>query len=68
MSLLDAFQLVATRRRIWPNEGFCRHLVQLEKEKKKKKETSQSSIESEFERCTVNDEQTGGEILSTKPS
>ncbi len=26
MSLFDAFQLVATRRRIWPNDGFCRHL------------------------------------------
>jgi hypothetical protein len=67
MSLLDAFQLVATRRRIWPNDGFCRHLVQLEKEKKKKKQTPQTSIESELERCTVDDKDTGGEILSTKP-
>ena len=45
MSLLDAFQLVATRRRIWPNDGFCRYLVQLEKEKQKKKE-NQENIQS----------------------
>jgi len=71
MSLFDAFQLVATRRRIWPNDGFCRHLLQLEKEKRNKKETSQSSevqtIENELEHCTVNDEDTGDAILSTKP-
>ncbi len=71
ISLFDAFQLVATRRRIWPNDGFCRNLLQLEKEKKKKKEISQSSeiqtIENELEHCTVNDEDTGVEILSTKP-
>jgi hypothetical protein len=71
MSLFDAFQLVATRRRIWPNDGFCRHLLQLEKEKKKKKETPQSSeieiIENELERCTLNEEDTGVDILSTKP-
>ncbi len=71
MSLFDAFQLVATRRRIWPNDGFCRHLLELEKEKKKKKEPSQSTeieiIQNEIEHCTVNDEDTGVEILSTKP-
>lgn len=71
MSLFDAFQLVATRRRIWPNDGFCRNLVQLEKEKRKKNDTPQSSeiqtIESELEHCTVNDEDPGVEILSTKP-
>lgn len=67
MSLFDAFQLVATRRRIWPNEGFCRHLAQLEKDKKKKKETPQLSeiqtIENELENCTVNDQNTSDEIL-----
>ena len=67
MSLFDAFQLVATRRRIWPNDGFCRHLFQLEKEKKTKKTNQQSSIEGDLERCTINDEQTGGESISTKP-
>jgi hypothetical protein len=71
MSLFDAFQLVATRRRIWPNDGFCRHLLQLEKEKRKKKETSQLSevqkIENELEHCTISDEDTGDAILSTKP-
>ncbi len=72
MSLFDAFQLVATRRRIWPNDGFCRHLRELEKEKRKKKETPQSSeiqaIEKKLEQCTVNNEDTGEEILSTNPS
>jgi hypothetical protein len=72
MSLLDAFQLVATRRRIWPNDGFCRHLLQLEKEKRNKKETPQSTeiqaIEKELEQCTLNYEDTGIETLSTKPS
>ena len=68
MSLFDAFQLVATRRRIWPNEGFCRHLIQLEKDKKKKKETSEiQTIENDLEQCTIKNEDTGAEILSTKP-
>ena len=71
MSLLDAFQLVATRRRIWPNDGFCRHLSQLEKERRGKKDTSQSpdvqTVENEFQSCAINDENTGDEILSTKP-
>ncbi|CAF1427530.1 unnamed protein product [Rotaria magnacalcarata] len=63
ISLLDAFQLVATRRRIWPNEGFCRHLLQLEKEKKQKKDAANmlppsqiQTIQNEIERCIVNDD------------
>ncbi len=73
MSLLDAFQLVATRRRIWPNDGFCRHLFQWEKKKRQKKDneaTTQLSesqiIENEFQRCTINDEDIRSESLSTK--
>lgn len=73
MSLFDAFQLVATRRRIWPNDGFCRHLLELEKEKRKKKDSSQSpdvqTMENQLERCNIqektNDDDDG--ILSTKP-
>ena len=69
MSLFDAFQLVATRRRIWPNDGFCRHLYELEKEKRKKKETSQSSeIQNDLEQCRISENKSGDEILSTKPS
>ncbi|UJR08331.1 hypothetical protein I4U23_012602 [Adineta vaga] len=62
MSLLDAFQMVATRRRIWPNDGFCRHLLRLEKEKRKKKdnkETSQVSesqtIENALKQCVIDE-------------
>ncbi|CAF3712087.1 unnamed protein product [Rotaria socialis] len=62
MSLLDAFQLVAIRRRIWPNDGFCRRLLQLEKDKKQKKDAENmlppsqiQTIENELERCIVND-------------
>ncbi|CAF2511474.1 unnamed protein product [Rotaria sp. Silwood2] len=68
MSLFDAFQLVATRRRIWPNDGFCRHLLQLEKEKKQKKNNEETpplsqieTIENNFELCTINDENDGDE-------
>ena len=32
MTLFDAFQLVSTRRRIWPNDGFCRQLIQFDRE------------------------------------
>jgi hypothetical protein len=48
MSLLDAFQLVATRRRIWPNDGFCRHLVEFEKEKMKSKDSEPNSPTPDF--------------------
>ncbi|CAF1181463.1 unnamed protein product [Rotaria sordida] len=72
MSLFDAFQLVATRRRIWPNDGFCRHLLQLEKNKKEKKDNEETppiseiqTIENDLEKCTVNDENTDIEQLST---
>ncbi|CAF1104920.1 unnamed protein product [Adineta steineri] len=75
MSLFDAFQLVATRRRIWPNEGFCRHLIRLEKEKKKKTSTNEEtpqSLESQinenvFEQYAINNENNTDETLSTKP-
>ncbi|CAF0863959.1 unnamed protein product [Rotaria sp. Silwood1] len=73
MSLFDAFQLVAARRRIWPNDGFCRHLLQLEKEKKQKKNNEETppisqiqTIENDFELCTINDENTDIEEFSTK--
>lgn len=66
MSVFDAFQLVATRRRIWPNEGFCRHLLQLEKEKKKKNESVDSLEIPPIENCTLNDKDTSDEVLSTK--
>jgi len=42
MSIFDAFRLVATRRRVWPNDGFCRHLLRLEKERKKTKQSTNS--------------------------
>lgn len=71
MSLLDAFQLVATRRRIWPNDGFCRHLFELEKKRTTKRDDPQSpelqAIENELQRCAVNNENTGVDILPTKP-
>lgn len=71
MSLLDAFQLVATRRRIWPNDGFCRHLVDLEKEKRKKKDSSQSPdvqiMENQLEQCHIQQTTNEEEILSTQP-
>jgi hypothetical protein len=69
MSLFDAFQLVATRRRIWPNDGFCRHLLQLERKKKKINDVEEpATIENKLEHCTIDDQDTGVEILSTKPS
>ena len=75
MSLLDAFRLVATRRRIWPNDGFCRHLVELEKTKKQKKDSSQSpdvqNVENQLKQCAINEnneeKNTDDQILSTKP-
>lgn len=68
MSLLDAFQLVATRRRIWPNDGFCRHLLRLEKDKRKPKENEESPvIENAIQQCTINEEKINHDILSTDP-
>ena len=75
MSLLDAFRLVATRRRIWPNDGFCRHLVELEKTKRQKKDSSQSPdvqlVGNQLEKCAIGENKeektTGDEALATKP-
>lgn len=71
MSLLDTFQLVATRRRIWPNDGFCRHLLQFEKEKKQKKANAKlkpsaqiEKIQNELEQCIINDEKNDTETLA----
>ncbi|CAF1010993.1 unnamed protein product [Adineta ricciae] len=68
MSLLDAFQLVATRRRIWPNDGFCRHLLRLEKEKRKPKENEESpTIENALQQCAIAEEKINHDAISTEP-